>query len=90
VTEDPKGSKRSHWSNGDKIFVKMYEENAPNTVIATGEYRYDGDKFVADQGKGLYWPDLNQRTRYKFTGWYYPDNQDNADGKKEYDLKNST
>lgn len=87
---DPPGNNRSQWSDGDKIFVKMYAEDDPNTVIATGEYSYDEStkKFIAVEKKGLYWPEPNKT--YNFTGWYYPNNLDNADGKKEYDLKNST
>lgn len=75
---DPPGETQSQWSDGDKIFVKM--DNG-----STGVYKYNGGKFIAE-GKGLYWPDMKP---HRFTGWYYPNNQDNADGKKEYDLDNS-
>lgn len=78
VTDPPGSDNQSQWSDGDKIFVKM--DNG-----STGVYKYNGGKFIAE-GKGLYWPDMKL---HKFTGWYYPDNQDNADGKKEYNLDNS-
>ena len=92
VTDPPGSDNQSQWSNGDKIFVKMYKENDPNTVIATGEYKYDNtsSKFVAEQGKGLYWPDQNPSTQYKFTGWYYPNNRNNANGNNTYSLSDQT
>lgn len=85
---DPPGETQSQWSDGDKIFVKMYAEDDPNTVIATGEYKYDEEgKFVAEQGKGLYWPEPDKT--YNFTGWYYPDKRNN-DGNKTYSLSDQT